>query len=53
MNRLVVYIHTTGQKYGIFCISLKFEVLWSVQCVSVLEIHSNEQILLLGELIST
>ena len=35
--------------YSIDC----FAFLWSVQGVSVLEIHSYEQILLLGELIST
>ena len=44
---------TTSKQYGISFISATFCILWGVQCVSVLEILSYEQILLLVELIST
>ena len=46
--------YTTGKIYGIFFISaIFFSFLWSVQGVSVREIHFYGQMLLLGELIST
>ena len=53
INSWITSIYTTGKKYGIFFISPIFFFLWSVQRVSVVEIHSYEQISLLGELIST
>ena len=46
--------YTTGKKYGIIFISSSFFVfLWVKQGVFVFEKNSYEQILLLGELIST
>ena len=41
-------IYTTGKIYGIFLFQRFFAFLWSVQDVSVIEIHSYEPILLLG-----
>ena len=38
---------------NIFYFSNFFAILWGVQGLSVLEIHSYEQMLLVGELIST
>ena len=45
-------MYTTGKKMEYFLLQRFFAFLLSVEGVSVPEIHSYEQILLLGELIS-
>ena len=46
-------IHYRQKMWNIYYFSHFFSILWVVQGVSVLEIHSYEQMLVLGELVST